>query len=81
MAYLLDGTNYAFGYEAPGFRGFKGIEEKAKGTYRSSRARQETGVSMNPFTKRRGTSKTLPRKSKAHTVKRLPYVIWVGRTR
>lgn len=81
MAFLLDGTNYAFGYEAPGYRGFKGIEEKAKGTYRSSRKRQETGVSMNPFTKRRGTSKKLPRKSKAHTVKRLPYVIRVGGTR
>ena len=81
MAFLLDGTNYAFGYEAPGFRGFKAIEEAAKGTYRSSRGRQERGIGMNLMTKRRGTSKKLPRKSRAHTVKRLPYVIWVGRTR
>lgn len=81
MPYLLEGTDFALGYEPGSYRGFKGIEEKIAEKFRRSEGREKEGLTANYYNKRRGQEKRPVRRSKYHRVKRLPHVIYIRRER
>ena len=81
MPYLLEGTDFALGYEPRGYRGFKGIEEKIEEIFRRSKGREGEGKGANPYNKRRGQDKYPKKRSYYHEVKKVPYVIYSFRRR
>ena len=81
MPYLLEGTDFALGYEPRGYRGFKPIEEKIEEKFRRSAGRGKEGKKENYYNKRRGQEKTPVKRSYYHEVKKVPYVIYSFRRR
>ena len=85
MPYMREGAAFAYGYEPGPSHHMKELAEKmgkigAKAEkFRRSKGREKKELVLNMLLKRRGTEKTTRKQSRAHTVKRVPYVIRIRR--